>query len=85
MKIWNLKRGDRHNNYAYALTTEFFIKIPKAVLAAIAVSYASRLGEGDNFEDAQNEIHYEWGALYQTGIVPQRPPKGTPLHSPSET
>lgn len=47
-------------------------KIPKAVLAAIAVSYAL-LRTDEDFEKVEEEIKREWAILHQNGIVPQKP------------
>ena len=49
-----------------------FDRMPKAVLAAIAVSLASRL-TSDNKEEAANLIRREWWILYQNGIIKQKP------------
>ena len=48
-----------------------FDECPKAVLAAIAVSLATN--GGDKLEIATIAISREWQALYDAGIVPQRP------------
>lgn len=64
------------NEYAHALDDRFYRTIPKAVLAAIAVSYASE--GGDNLADAQERVREEWGILYDNGIVPQKPPAKVP-------
>lgn len=57
------------NEYQAALKN--YEQIPKAVLAAIAVSFASC--GGDNIEEAQDAIMDEWKALFNAGIVPQKP------------
>lgn len=61
------------NEYADELG-ELYGKMPKAVLAAVAVSYAS--DGGDHMEHIQTKILTEWHALYDAGIVKQKPPKG---------
>lgn len=66
--------GKSSNQYAETLTAAFYEKCPKAVLAAIAVSYASRQTEED-FSKVEREIAKEWEILYKAGIVPQKPPK----------
>ena len=43
--------------------------IPKAVWAAIAISFAMRI-DSDIWKD---EIWAEWSALHTNGIVPQQP------------
>lgn len=60
-----------HNDYARLLG--FFDRIPKAVLAAIAVSYAARLNE-DGLELAEWEVAREWRTLHENGIVRQPVP-----------
>jgi len=59
------------NKYAAELG-RLYDDIPKAVLAAIAVSYAST--GGDHIDDAVPNILREWGILHENGIVPQKPP-----------
>ena len=56
------------------------MKCPKAVLAAIAVSYAHinldhDAGELFDEETITKKLHEEWTALYASGIVPQKPIK----------
>jgi hypothetical protein len=45
---------------------------PKAVIAAIAMSFAILLEE-ENVEEAKNRILKEWSILHSNGIVPQKP------------
>lgn len=59
-----------HNEYASALGP-LFEEMPKAVLAAVAVS-ALTIG-GDEIDQAAERVAREWCVLHQTGIVPQRP------------
>lgn len=59
------------NSYARALP--FYSKIPKAVIAAIAVSFASRGGE--DMLGMSQAILREWEALHANGIVKQKPLK----------
>ena len=61
---------NRSNKYMRSLP--WFDRIPKSVLAAIAVSYAS--SGGDYLEQASDNVAREWMVLYENGIVPQRPP-----------
>ena len=56
----------------YARLLPYYDRIPKTVLAAIAVSYASR--GGDCLHEAAANVAREWATLYQNGIVPQKPP-----------
>ncbi len=50
---------------------KLFDEMPKAVLAAVAVSFATQ--GGDRLSEAQVLIAKEWGVLNQNGIVPQKP------------
>lgn len=66
------------NEYAASLGA-LYNETPKAVLAALAVSLAVRIVEGegteDTFEAAARLVRDEWAALHRAGIVPQSPPK----------
>ncbi|MCE9567412.1 MAG: hypothetical protein K8U57_35880 [Planctomycetes bacterium] len=64
--------SNTHNEYAAALD-ELFDKVPKAVLAAIAVSALTR--GGDQLSEAKALLAKEWEILNLNGIVPQRPCK----------
>ena len=55
----------------YAQQIRNYEAIPKAVLAAIAVS-ALTCG-GDWLEEATDRINAEWLVLHEAGIVPQKP------------
>ncbi len=55
----------------YAQQLENYDAIPKAVLAAIAVS-ALTCG-GDYLDEATRRINNEWQVLFDAGIVPQKP------------
>ena len=61
-----------HNEYAAELGT-MYAKMPKAVLAAIAVSFATQMSGEDALHEACAAILKEWQALYRAGIVPQKP------------
>jgi len=65
-------RGFKIGN-EYAALLGFYDRIPKAVLAAIAVSYAT--SGGDFLRLAEPNVAREWQILNQAGIVPQAPPK----------
>jgi hypothetical protein len=68
-----LGRGGKvMNTYAKQLDA-IYAQIPKAVLAAIAVSFATC--GGDRLEDSENAILKEWRILHDNGIVPQPPCK----------
>ncbi len=67
----NMKIG---NAYATLLGADFE-RMPKTVLAAVAVSLAARLGESaDDLQAARALIFKEWRVLHENGIVPQAPP-----------
>ena len=61
------------NGYVDALNPGVYDRIPKSVMTAIAVSFATSGGE--RIEDATEEILHEWQVLYDNGIVPQKPIK----------
>lgn len=63
-----MKKG---NEYLGPLDS--FEKTPKAVYAAIAVSFANRFGI--DLKEANAAINEEWQALYEAGIIPQKPIK----------
>lgn len=62
--------GKIQNEYQRTLG-DLFNDIPKAVLAAIAVS-ALTCG-GDHLDTAKERVCREWLILYQNGIIPQKP------------
>lgn len=66
------------NEYQETLE-RLFDKTPKAVFAAIAVSFLKRLGGGESDTDTpaaiQAAILNEWSILHANGIVPQKPSK----------
>lgn len=66
----------RSNSYA-GLVGALYDSCPKAVFAAIAVSYAS--AGGDHPELVEYNLLREWWALFHSGIVPQRPPVPEPI------
>lgn len=66
------------NEYASILNRGIYEKMPKQVIAAIAVSFAARMLEADPSSHAatiQSFVLAEWGALHNNGIVPQKPVK----------
>lgn len=65
------KRGKIVSEYARAFG-ENYRRIPKAVFAAIAFSFASR--GGDDFEHGAEAAINEWWVLYENNIVRQKPP-----------
>lgn len=64
------KRGKIVGEYAEAFG-ENYSKIPKAVFAAIAFSYASH--GGDDFVNGAEAAINEWWVLYENNIVRQKP------------
>ena len=68
-RIMTLKVGNDYQRTVSKLADE----CPKAVFAAIAVSFASR--GGDDLTRAQRAICYEWQVLFDNQIVPQKPPQ----------
>lgn len=58
------------NSYAESLG-DLYDKVPKSVLAAIAVS-ALTVG-GDYLDEARARLLAEWKALHENKIVPQKP------------
>ena len=62
----NVKSNEYQRAYpGYAST-------PKAIIAAIAYSFAMRIAEDDEAY-ASRLIQEEWGVLYDNGIVLQKP------------
>lgn len=61
------------NEYAEAVPCAVYEAIPKAVWAAIAISFANRI-DGDRLDQAAQMIVHEWSILHQNGIVPQSIP-----------
>lgn len=64
----------KENQYQQQLDGRFYDKCPKAVFAALAVSYAVNHGIV-SFEEITGELLSEWNNLYNQGIVSQKPPK----------
>lgn len=63
-----LKLTNEYSN----LLGPLYATIPKAVLAAIAIS---ALTSGDHLDEAPARVLAEWRVLHQNGIVPQAPPR----------
>ena len=59
------------NEYQKAIDPALYADTPKAVFAALLVSYLQRLGI--EFSDVDAAIREEWQALYDSEIVPQKP------------
>jgi hypothetical protein len=64
----------KSNEYADLINNDLYDKLPKTVLAAIAVSFIIRL-EGNIIDDIDGYLLDEWKTLYQNKIVLQRPVK----------
>ena len=62
------------NEYAAKLGIAFD-DMPKAVLAAVAVSFAARIFGEDSVLGPGVEVLREWRVLHAAGIVPQAPPR----------
>ena len=62
------------NNYQSQIDTAFFEQCPKAVFAALAVSFCANWANIP-FEEITKGLRDEWEILYKNGIVPQKPPK----------
>lgn len=69
----------KQNEYTRAIGMKAFDETPKAVFAAIAISFVMLRGDENGDElpanAAWNYIRREWKALYDNGIVFQKPPK----------
>lgn len=62
------------NEYMRQINSGLYEDTPKAVFAALVVSFLDRLSGGDA-HDIDAEIIKEWNALHTAGIVSQKPPK----------
>ncbi len=74
--------GKTLNEYQMTLDQRVYAQCPKAVLAAVAVSALTR--GGSDLEDATPRLVLEWWALFDNGIVPQRPPFPRPAEPQQE-
>jgi hypothetical protein len=61
-----------HNEYSKVISADVYEKMPKTVLAAIAVSFASRI-QSCSPEAAAVFLLKEWKTLHANGIIPQKP------------
>lgn len=62
----------KSNSYQELLSQEFYEKCPKAVLAAIAVSFVIN-HQGSDADVAEEIILHEWDILHKNGTIPQKP------------
>lgn len=60
------------NAYVQELDPSVYDAVPKAVLAAVAISALT--GGGDHLDHATQRIVTEWHTLHQAGVVPQPVP-----------
>jgi hypothetical protein len=70
--------------YVEVIPREVFENTPKAVWAAIAISFAVNLGGEGDFSEAAQAVVREWSALHQNGIVPQAIPSSLRKYNASE-
>jgi hypothetical protein len=64
-----------HNQYVETLDAGLYADVPKAVWAAIALSFAARVsGDDPGFDGALRAALQEWELLYANGLVPQSVP-----------
>ena len=61
------------NEYAGCLPSRMYANTPKAVFAALAVSFALRFNE-DAVDAVPETLRTEWDVLHLNGIVPQAAP-----------
>jgi hypothetical protein len=66
-----------HNDYSKTISPKLYVRIPKAVLAAIAVSFATNGGE--LLDDVDTLLLNEWAILFENKIILQRPPHYLPV------
>ena len=59
------------NEYQKTIDRALYEDTPKAVFAALLVSYLQRMGI--EFSEVDKAIAQEWQALYEAEIVPQKP------------
>lgn len=62
------------NEYADMIPQDFYRDCPKAVLAAIAVSFAMMINGEDEKDGIGGQLAREWATLHENGIVPQALP-----------
>lgn len=61
---------ETENEYQRSISRELFERTPKAVFAALAISYYLNNG----VQDIDAALLEEWKILYKQGIIPQKPP-----------
>lgn len=64
----------KKNVYQKLIDGKFYEQCPKAVFAALAVSYAVNL-RGIDMDKVTGELLNEWEILFGNELVPQKPPK----------
>lgn len=70
--------GHKKGNQYAAMLGDLYNEAPKAVLAAIAVSFAVILDGEERHERAANAVLSEWWTLYDAGVIAQKPPRANP-------
>lgn len=76
-----MRLKNKSNCYVETLGLEVFERTPKTVFAAIAFSLSNITSGGDTMDDwseARKRFFEEWEALYNNGIVSQKPIKSAP-------
>lgn len=68
------------NQYVEAIPREVFEDTPKAVWAALAISFATC--GGDRLDEAAYSLIQEWMILKENGIVPQSVPSSLKKYDP---
>ena len=69
-------RGVKIGNEYAAVFAKLYERTPKAVFAAVALSFADRLKDESIEGDSRVSVFLdEWRILNENGIVPQKPPK----------
>ena len=70
------RRGFKRSNEYQRAFGRLYARTPKAVFAAVALSYANWAGgeEAPTVADAVPRFLHEWQMLYENGIVWQKPP-----------
>ncbi|HYR45038.1 MAG TPA: hypothetical protein VER98_18550 [Terriglobia bacterium] len=79
-------RGIKRSNEYQRAFGRLYDKTPKAVFAAVAFSYATWAAgsESTSTDETIRRFVHEWLALYENGIVQQKPIPGIYERSPLE-
>jgi hypothetical protein len=70
-----MSRGLKIGNEYAAAFGRLYASTPKAVFAAVALSYANCASgeEAKTLDEAVQRFIQEWKTLYENGIIPQEP------------